>query len=457
MTKNELARLLGVTAIIITASTHGVLSSIDLNVAYLHMVRALAAGTPSALGGVAEQFSSAVSAQPTARRKWDEMLVWFRLGQYERAAHVLATIDPHDLVMPLKGTQPSAPLWSTYRPTEQDTLDWLRTVAQRPPSEYLVLKGLLHEERGHWAEALQFYRLALVVAPQIYDGSFYRHYYNALAHSHDPLDRSVASSILQLLAPASNISSGALVLASSVLTDTLPYVVSSAGECGRVVSFNYDRDALERGPLVPVRLAWECSSEGKATSGCLHSGRSIVQRILAVNLIPNAGFEWGDVSGRVYPLGHERTIHHYDNLAHRFLTTDERSGRSTHVAALRNVPELNQGSFVPAPIAVVPDTHYLQAAWAKSPGGTGHIGVWWRSAKIITRLGHSFRGVGKRAEWQALARVVQAPNDAHYVDASIGYQNATEADHYSFDDILFVPLPESPCVQTKTVETNSQK
>ena len=454
MTKNALMLLLGLVAIILIANIYGVTSSMDLNAAYIRLVRALAVGTPSALEEVAEQLSSVVATQPTARRRWDEALVWFHLGQYERAAHVLATIDPHDLAIPLKGTQTSIRLFGTAIHTP----DWRAIVVTRPPAEYLVLKGLLHEESGQWAEALQSYRLALVVAPQLYDDFFYRHYYNALAHSHDPLDRSVASSILRLLPPASDISSGALVLASGVSTDTLRYaVVSPAGECGRVVSFDYDMDALERGPLVPVRLGWECSSEGGAASGCLHSGQNIVQLILAVNLIPNAGFEWGDVSGRVYPLGHERTIHTFDTLAHRFLTSDERSGRRTHVVALRHVPQRNQASFVPAPIAVTPDAYYLHAAWAKSRGSRGQIGVyWWRSLRIADRIDHDVWGGGKQGEWSALARVVKAPGNACYADAYVGYQDASEIDYY-FDDILFMPLAESPCVQTKTMETNSQE
>lgn len=436
MTKNALALLvlsLGLVAINIVANIGGVRSSIDLNLTYIRLVRALDVGTPAALERVAEQFSSAVAAQPMARRRWDEALVWFRLGQYERAAHVLAAIDPQDLVMPLRGTQPS--LGWRPPPGEKDTPEWRAIVSSRPPAEYLILKGILQEEDGRWAEALQLYRLALVVAPQIYDDFFYRHYYNALAHSQDPVDRSVASSILRLLPPASDISSGALVLTSGILTDTL--------RCGRVVSFDYDEDALERGPLVPMRLGWECSSEGRAASGCLQSGQSIVQWILAVNLIPNAGFEWGDVSGRVYPLGHERTIHR-EKLAHGFLTDDERSGRTTHVAGLIS-PGGDRVSLVPAPIAVMPDALYLQVAWAKSPGGIVRIAVWWRGSHIGCIPSSDWWGM-RPIEWKALYRVVKAPSDAYYVDAIIECESVTEPDCY-FDDVLFVPLPESPCVQ----------
>lgn len=448
MTKKAAIFSLSFVGVMFIVSINKIHSSLNLNLTYIRLVRVLDDGSLSELDEVAEQLSSVVVQQPTGRRNWEEVLVWFHLGEYERAAQSLARIDSNDLMWPIWGTQPSLALLSFYPPENQGILDWLPTIVNRPPSEYLLLQGLLHGQDGQWEEALLFFREALVVAPQLYNEFFYRQYYFALAHSPDSIDQSISDTTMTLLASKSSNKPGSLVLSSDVLSNSLRYSVEApAGDCGRLTSFDFNKDALERGPLVPMRLGWECSSKDNSISVCLYSGDSIVQSVLTINLIPNAGFEWTDAFDQDYPYGHERTIHTYDNLAHRFLTSTERGGAMTNVAGIRAKSPGNEASFVPAPIAVKPDVYYLQAGWVKSEGDRGQIGVWWRGSNIIDRLNHNFWGVGEQREGKTLARVIQAPSNASYVDAFIGYQQDPDPDYY-FDDMLFMSLPESPCVQT---------
>ena len=433
------------------------LEDLSLNAAYVNLARALvrpdgpadgAADGPSTrhyLERVAEQLSAAVAAQPTERRMWDEALVWFRLGHYEQAAVALPPIGPELLppALVVKGTAPARPFVTSISYGGLPAVDWQWIIANQPPPEYSILRGMLAAQRAGssegWTEALEHYRLALAVAPQSYDGVLYRYYYQALAHSSDAVDRQVADSILRLLPADLDMDPSTLILDESLATDASGYAVSHVEDgCGNLASFEYDEDALVRGPLLPMRFTWRCGvADGQ--------GQAVVQEVLAVNLIPNSGFEWNQVEGRVYPVGHERSLHHDDNLSHRFLSTQEREAVTENVAAIDKTPPANQASFVSAPISVHPGACYLHAAWAKSPQGKGQLAVLWRESRILYQLsGHYADTDPSRAEeWQLVAQVVQAPSDAAFADAVVGYQG-TAVPHY-FDNHLFVVLTRSPC------------
>ncbi len=71
------------------------------------------------------------------------------------------------------------------------------------------------------------------------------------------------------------------------------------------------------------------------------------------------------------------------------------------------------------------------------------MAVRWRGSQITDRLVAHYAGIGPAQEWQLVAQTVEAPSDAAFVDAFVGYQ-ATTVPHY-FDDHLLVPLPSSPC------------
>jgi tetratricopeptide (TPR) repeat protein len=424
-----------------------VMQSVRPNLAYLHLARSLLTDDRQHLEQVAGQVSSAFAVQPTPRRMWDESLMWFRLGQYDRAAEALPAIEPEHLdpSFRVKGMKPS---WSfvfgAFTNTESYPVDWQRLVGERPPAEYLILSGMLAAQREDWGEALQLYRLGLVVAPQIYDGAFYQHYYQALAHSPDPVDRQVADSIPRLLPTDLNMGSSPLIIDQYESAEASDNPVSvTEGDCGNLVSFGYDAAALARGPLVPMRFVWACSAEEGGDAGSHLPAQIRVQQVLAVNLIPNSGFEWNQVEGRTYPLGHERSYYHHDNLENRFLTTRERNGVLDNVASIQHAPSTNESSFVPAPIGVSAGACYLHATWAKSLLGNGQMAVRWRGSRISDRLSAHYVGIGRSEEWQLVAQIVQAPSDAAFADAFVGYQ-ATTVPHY-FDDHLLVTLPPLPC------------
>jgi len=421
--------------------------SLGLNVAYLHLFRSLLTDDRQHLEQVAGQVSLAIAAQPTPRRMWDESLMWFRLGQFDRAAETLPAIEPEHLdpSLRVKGMNPSWPfVFGVFSNIESYPVDWQRLVGERPPAEYLILRGVLAAQREDWGEALHLYRLGLAVAPQIYDGAFYQLYYQALAHSPDPVDRQVADSIPVLLPKDLSIGSSPLVinqLESAEASDN-PVPVTE-GDCSNPVSFAYDEAALARGPLVPMRFVWDCSAEKEDGTDSLLPAQIRVQQVLAVNLIPNSGFEWSQVEGRTYPLGHERSYYHHDDLENRFLMVEERNGVLGNVASIQHAPATNESSFVPAPIGVSAGACYLHATWAKSLRGNGQMAIRWRGSRISARLSAHYAGISPSEEWQFVAQIVQAPSDAAFADAFVGYQTTT-VPHY-FDDHLLVALPPSPC------------
>jgi hypothetical protein len=426
--------------------------SLGLNVAYLHLFRSLFADDRQYLKEVAGQVSAAVAAQPTPRRMWDESLMWFRLGQYDRAAEVLHAIEPEylDPSFRVKGMKPSWPLvFDVFSNVESFPVDWQRLVGERPPAEYLILRGVQAGQREDWGQTLQLYRLGLAVAPQIYDGAFYRLYYQALTHSPDPVDRQVADSISALLPRDLNLDSSPLVINQLQSAEAPAYPVPvTEGDCGALVSFGYDGAALERGPLVPMQFAWACSPEKESDTDSQLPAQIRVQRVLAVNLIPNSGFEWSQMEGQSYPLGHERSYFHHDDLENRFLIAEERNGVPGNVASIQHAPSTSESSFVPAPIGVSAGACYLHATWAKSLRGNGLMAVRWRGSQISDRLSGQYAGIVPSEEWQLVAQVVQAPSDAAFVDALVGYR-ATIVPHF-FDDHLLVALPPSPCTGEET-------
>jgi hypothetical protein len=71
------------------------------------------------------------------------------------------------------------------------------------------------------------------------------------------------------------------------------------------------------------------------------------------------------------------------------------------------------------------------------------MAVRWRGSQTTDRLVAHYAGIGPAQEWQFVAQLVEAPSNAAFVDAFVGYQ-ATTVPHY-FDDRLLVALSPSPC------------
>jgi hypothetical protein len=320
---------------------------------------------------------------------------------------------------------------------ERYPVDWQRLVGERPPAEFSILEGILAEREGDWQAALILLREALVVAPQPYDNPFWVHYYQALQHSPDAVDQGVAGKVLKVLSSHDYQEIHVAVGGQGLTAPAHELEVNSTSQgCAEVARFGYDENALERGPLVPVSLVWQCEST-----------RTVTRTILALNLVPNAGFEWNRETYDEYPLGHERSFYHHDGLAYRSVGAEQRGGSLEGVAWIRQPPPANEASFVPAPIRVSPGSCYLHAAWGKSPNGPGQLAIRWRNGAGSWLQG-DYLSTAAGDQWVAAAHVVRSPGDAVFADAIVGYQG-TGVPHF-FDNHLLIPLPDAPCGQEQT-------
>jgi hypothetical protein len=369
----------------------------------------------------------------------------YQLGDYGNAIRLLPVISNEEpYLMGMKGSHFILPLaLFTYPTNPNNPIDWLEIVSNRPPAEYLILDGLQLKNKNQWRLSLLSFRIALAVAPQVYEKAIYRHYYQVLSKSDKVSDRSVANNILQMLDNDKDLNKGYLLLDSFDSLSTLTIEIGENFTCPRIAGFAYDEAALESGPLIPVKLTiWGNSNTSESLPPETSDGFTVLN-LLAVNLIPNSGFEWDEQDYPAYPLGHESSVYLYDDLSMRSLAIDQRNNQMTQVAEFANTIDWAQASFSPVPIQVVPSHYYLQSSLAKNKNGRGQMALFWRNKNIRQRLFGDYQGIPPSSDWESYTQIVQSPENGYFVDAFIGFQSSVEG--LKFDNHLLINLPSFIC------------
>lgn len=310
--------------------------------------------------------------------------------------------------------------------------------------EEQALRGWRWAGDGQATAALQNLRSAWTAVPGQWDRELFRRYYQVLAQQDDAGDKAVAHQVLQMLQQAPGWSSFGIAFPMEPVTSELRSGVGvrnpDTGTCWALEAIKYDQPALERGPLVPVQLFWLRGDE-----------KRFKQDWLAVNLAPNAGFEW-EIAGAVeMPLGWPSDMYGAPDSAH-MLAREWRNDAQSQVAALKN-SKLNRKSSLIGPfIAVQAEETYLQVGSMRSADGLGYIGRQWLGPRHRSDpLGYDYvAGTVSEPTWRAYAGLARAPAEAHYAEPWL--LNYDAEGEVFFDDILFAHLPISPCENYASAE-----
>ena len=377
-------------------------------------------------------------------------LVWmlsyalFRLGKEDEAADALNSIE---------GNADYARYSESYRRMSTLVFDyakygywWGNYLLRQKPSEYQILQAIQASSAGRWEQALQLYRRALALEPGVWPKSRLIRYYRTLEHSEDQLDQQVARRILAVLNDVDQVSTEGIPLPADTIVVGPPRAFAGSwsrkGECWSLQSLAYDRVALERGPLVPMQLVWQ-QLPAKGDAGTSEEQR-LTESILAVNLVPNGGFEWDGPLDSFPPTGWERSIY-WERQQDRSVVSDWRDGQATLVGRLNPPPEpLHEASFVTLSIPVSPSKLYLLSVWMRSEAGNGLAGLAWRGARLSQRISYSYVAAGiTDPAWKMYAGFQQAPAEARYAEVWLHIQNTRGVTF--FDNLLFVQVNEPAC------------
>ena len=363
------------------------------NLGHLFLVRNLAAPQDREWRLPIRFFEKALGSSDDSLLRWRLAFAEFNLGNYDLAAQQFARAGDAPrgrlLLTPLKGA-------------------------------YHWVEGLVQGHNGEWEKALGSYRRALTIEPGQWDTFLYVRYYTALLWTGRE-SRSVALRVLKTMDDA--VGGGGV------------YLDDDSGEAAWIdvplwwgvdlwvlESFSYDQEALEWGPIVPVRLHWK--NDKKEVQ---------IQHRLIANLAPNAGFEWG-MDGEKGPWGYTKSVYN-EGLSCRSLVQDKRAGKHTTVAVLANSQEHRNSSYSSEAIRLEPGKLYLQGGRIHSPTAMGYLGRLWGGRDLdIELLFDYIVGTLQNDDWKFYSTPIRLPKGAEHLD--IWMLNYNSEGSVFFDDMM---------------------
>lgn len=276
-------------------------------------------------------------------------------------------------------------------------------------SEYWFLQGMWSAKHEDWDAAVLAYRTAFALHPQVWDVGLYQQYDVALMTSSGKGD-------------------------SAEFTPPIPITTTV---CPEIIAIQYDRTAIAVGPHIPIILH---HADGSST------------QFQVINLVPNAGFEWGERDGR--PVGFEKTIYTQDNISdtHRLINADTPHNPNTTVATLINNEQSNKSSYQSFAIEIEPSVFYFLGGWAANIGSVAPIdlGVGWYGRGLPDMNPYHFLSIPPSDVWQFVADIVPMPQSAD-VDIVLVNQNETSGSRASFDDLFFFQIDPLTCTPIEAI------
>jgi tetratricopeptide (TPR) repeat protein len=204
-----------------------------------------------------------------------------------------------------------------------------------------------------------------------------------------------------------------------------------------LLGYDLDEEALEAGTSIEMALYWLPSAQVRIDGpDWYRAGERWIQVTTATNLAPNGGFEYDEIRGKRLPTGWPFCVYGAPVENHE-LVIEQRNGKETTAARLRNSDEHLKTSFCTADVPVEPRAVYLQAGWIRSEnGGRGYLSCAW--------------SVGRKRAYTYVATGVGDDSWTHYAGIARPLQgagscrlcliNRKSPGEVSFDDILFVEL-----------------
>lgn len=299
-------------------------------------------------------------------------------------------------------------------------------------ADYHILQGILASRRSDWSAALQSYRLALALEPKVWDIDIYQRYYTTLVHQGGEA-KSLAALIVNYLNDNRLLAQSEAVLPRGI-TQPLPLLTAETSmDCWAVTAVQYHPEAVALGPLVPVQLSWQNRETGQQRQTAF----------LAVNLAPNAGFEWGTVAGQ--PIGYPNTIYVEDKSkeTHHVLQTAVFSNTLTTVASLENSAIVYNSSYVSEPIEVDSDKMYLLGTWLKNEQAQGGIGFGWYGRLDNINPYQFVNSPTTGQSWGFYGQMVTIPVAVQTIDLVLLNYHSEGTTYY--DDILFFQIIPPSC------------
>lgn len=302
-----------------------------------------------------------------------------------------------------------------------------------------VLLGFYQANSGQTTNALQTLRKAWAMAPGSWDKELFRRYYLVLARQPENSDILVATQILQILEQASDWHD------AGMLYSKIPFggdqgwatefsrVSIDTSTCWRLEGLQHDDLALERGPLVPIRLLLRD-----------REGRHLMQPWLAVNLAVNGGFEWELIEKDQMPLGWPSDMYRAPVAAHAIVSVQRNRGLSL-AAILMNSPEHYRTSLIGRLTSIHGGGEYLQFGWVQGEDKSAKMGrEWFGNGRQFDSLGYDLTDSKVLAgSWRQHVRLVSAPSDA--VFTQLWLLNFGVDSIAYFDSVFFGRMPTLAC------------
>lgn len=218
-----------------------------------------------------------------------------------------------------------------------------------------------------------------------------------------------------------------------------------------LMGYDIDEDLLEDGTRVPVTLFWRLPAGTTPEGENWHqAGDHWLQIVEAVNLVPNAGFEWDMPADKVLPTGFPFLSYPGQSLANQAIGVTERADQRTQVLELKNTNGVTTVGLRSLGCEVT-DGFYLQGGWLRTIDARANLGRYWLGSNLSYDYVVSPHS-SSLPQWTHWAAITRPAPDAQKIQVFLLSWN--NSGRVQFDNLVMfklegVPWPPNPMTEQK--------